>query len=94
MKIYKQAGYIREMVAHRVDILAEFYDRAESAMAERVKRSRKRYPIPPGCNKSSPVSMQLSCEDADRILEEAGLVNPLFKEDEKMSKRVNEWMCI
>lgn len=82
MKIYKRAGYIRETVSHRVDILAEFYDMAESELTKKARNNPKRYPICLGHNKLSPVSMQLSCEDADAILAEAGLVNPLFKEDE------------
>ena len=70
------------MVAHRVDIMAEFYEKAETAMAERVKRSKKRYKVIPGNNKHCKPSLWLSCADADKILEEAGLVNPLFNEDE------------
>lgn len=82
MKQSKKPLFVRELVAHRVDILAEFYDMAESALVKTVKKNPKKYPAGLGHNKGLSPSLWLDCIEADRIIEEAGLVNPLFKEDE------------
>ena len=66
----------------RVEALAEYYGRVEAILADKVRWSRGKYPITPGTNRNSPVSLWLSCADADAIIEGAGLQNPLF-EDEK-----------
>ena len=80
MKNGRQSGLLTDMKAPRVKRLADYYGRAEAALADKVRRSKKRYKAIPGNNHHCNPSLWLSCIDADAILDESGLKNPLFKE--------------
>ena len=80
MKNGRQSGLLTDVKAPRVRRLADYYERAEAALAEKIKRSGKRYRAIPGNNHHCNPALWLSCEDADAILAEAGLENPLFNE--------------
>ena len=81
MKNGRQSGFLTDYKSPRVKRLAEYYEKAEAALADKVRRSKKRYKAIPGNNHHCNPALWLCCTDADAIIEEAGLVNPLFRED-------------
>ncbi|NIP26653.1 MAG: hypothetical protein GWN94_19780, partial [Phycisphaerae bacterium] len=74
--------FFNELKRPRVDALARYYEKAEGEL-EKVVRGNKKYPMPNLFNRNSHVALWLNCVDADRIIEEAGLKNPLFTNEKK-----------
>ena len=81
--MFRQAKFMTDEKGPRDRALKDYYQMVESAITEKVREDAKRYPRPIGHNRNSPVTLWLSCADADEILDEAGLENPLFFDEDE-----------
>ena len=84
MQVHKQRRHIVTAKEPRIVALADYYEQAEQALRSKVLSNRGRFQRLPGTNRLSPFSEQLGSSDADVILAEAGLKNPLFNNEGKV----------